>query len=173
MLHLKISPWKMSCLFWKPSFSPKCIWTLPLKNVGWKTSLSYWVSGTCQGLTVKLRGGTLYKIDMEHKEMEVWKMIFLCYWVNFWFRVDFQAYTGSLNLRNCKWVACWLDWMSCPFGTWPIFRCEMLVLGVVSTMILTTGKTSRIPSPITPFGMFPFLLSLDSLFCNSQCSNTC
>ena len=56
MLHLKISPWKMSCLFWKPSFSPKCIWTLPRKSVGWKTSLSYWVSGTCQGLTVKLRG---------------------------------------------------------------------------------------------------------------------
>ena len=29
----------------------------PLKNGGWKTSLSYWVSVTFQGRTVKLRGG--------------------------------------------------------------------------------------------------------------------
>ena len=30
----------------------------PLKNGGWKTSLSYWVSVTFQGRTVKLRGCT-------------------------------------------------------------------------------------------------------------------
>ena len=26
MVHLKLSPWKRSCLFWKPSFSPKFIY---------------------------------------------------------------------------------------------------------------------------------------------------
>ena len=37
------------------SFTPLKFNSLPLKNGGWKTSLSYWVSVTFQGRTVKLR----------------------------------------------------------------------------------------------------------------------
>ena len=33
--------------------------TYPLKNGGWKTSLSYWVSVTFQGRAVKLQGGSI------------------------------------------------------------------------------------------------------------------
>ena len=44
--------------------------SLPLKNGGWKTILSYWVSVTFQGrIVVKLRGGggKLFSICQEEK----------------------------------------------------------------------------------------------------------
>ena len=101
MLHLKISPWKMSCLFWKPSFSPKCIWTLPLKSVGWKTSLSYWVLGTCQGLTVKLRGVYSIKSTWNTKKWRFGRWFFFVNGWFFWSHVNFHSCSLSLNLRNC------------------------------------------------------------------------
>ena len=39
------------------SYKPPKLNSSPLKNGGWKTSLSYWVSVTCPGRTVKLREG--------------------------------------------------------------------------------------------------------------------
>ena len=39
---------------------------LPVKNGGWKTILSYWVSVTFQGRTVKLRGGMKLMKTKEH-----------------------------------------------------------------------------------------------------------
>ena len=43
----------------------------PLKNDGWKTSLSYWVSVTFQGRTVKLWGGTTFCTWMS-QEVSKW-----------------------------------------------------------------------------------------------------
>ncbi len=46
---------------WNKQIPPRSL-TYPLKNGGWKTILSYWVSGTFQGRTVKLREGMVFKM---------------------------------------------------------------------------------------------------------------